>query len=485
MSITINNLFFSFDDQHGWPNYYYVVGNDTYYAHSQDQARYNNQQWTQIQSFTVNPHRSDIIVLTLKHGHSYAPMLYQWDFNENQLYELIPRPQDYQTIIHSDTLYIQDPNTQTWYDLDSADEIGSVLNNYVSYIRLDEDEEEEPELPPGFRHGSVDYDVVNEIDQRFPNGITNEVFDLILRQKLTLRIDNLYYAANDPSYRYFYLISGRYYNTNLLPLTPSGNLFHITDFNVDLTGSTPYILLFRNSQGRDYPVVYQVINGLTELTPRPPPGYNRLIDITEIRVPLNTPGGVFEYPHHEARNTLNSIRNLLDQERSDIFDHIIQITQSRLSNLSLTMPMPMAFTPNVLQPVLSTMNIPQPIPGIMNMISSIPREISHPRQEETSPSLLLNQSYETLIKQLYGFPVEIPPHLIINGLKVNFISFQQVDQMLQDNKIERYILDPLLQPWAGAPNQPNRILTIFGKNGITYLVKARYDKVTNQIFPHV
>ena len=100
---------------------------------------------------------------------------------------------------------------------------------------------------------------------------------------------------------------------------------------------------------------------------------------------------------------------------------------------------------------------------------------------------LYQLSYETLTKQLYGLPVIIPEFLILNGLKVNFIPFSQLSTI----QIQRYIIEPLLQPWAGPPvgfsgeNPMNRIITIFGTNGMTYLVKSKYDPISNQIFPPV
>jgi hypothetical protein len=96
-------------------------------------------------------------------------------------------------------------------------------------------------------------------------------------------------------------------------------------------------------------------------------------------------------------------------------------------------------------------------------------------------------SYETLIKQLYNIPAAnaVPDFLIVNGVKVNFISFQQISQKLSRNEIERYIIEPLLQPYAGNPSSLNRILTMFDKNGMTYLVKAQYNPTTNQISPPV
>lgn len=95
------------------------------------------------------------------------------------------------------------------------------------------------------------------------------------------------------------------------------------------------------------------------------------------------------------------------------------------------------------------------------------------------PDQLPQQSYETLVKQLYGLPVVLPEFLIVNDLKLRFIPFSQLSTI----QIERYIIEPLLQPWAGPTNTQNRILTIFGTNGMTYLVKAKYDQATNQIFP--
>ena len=98
-----------------------------------------------------------------------------------------------------------------------------------------------------------------------------------------------------------------------------------------------------------------------------------------------------------------------------------------------------------------------------------------------STDQLAQLSYETLVKQLYGLPVELPQFLIVNDLRLEFIPFSQLSSI----QIERYIIEPLLQPWAGPPSTQNRIITIFGTNGMTYLVKALYDQATNRIFPPV
>jgi hypothetical protein len=87
---------------------------------------------------------------------------------------------------------------------------------------------------------------------------------------------------------------------------------------------------------------------------------------------------------------------------------------------------------------------------------------------------LSKESYNTLLRQLYGLPVELPKSLVVNGIHANFVSFEEADNMISKNKIERFFIDSELQPWSGPPSTQNRIVTLFGKNGITYLVKARY-----------
>ena len=97
-------------------------------------------------------------------------------------------------------------------------------------------------------------------------------------------------------------------------------------------------------------------------------------------------------------------------------------------------------------------------------------------EEETIIENNISASYEVLLKQLYNLPITLPD---------NFVSFEQISQMLSSGQIKRFILDPELQPYAGNPSSPNRILTMFDNNGMTYLVRSRYDQTTNQIFAPV
>lgn len=132
---------------------------------------------------------------------------------------------------------------------------------------------------------------------------------------------------------------------------------------------------------------------------------------------------------------------------------------------------------------LSNRSTESTIPGGVHNISSS-NNAQVVNNSSTEPTIF-ELSYTTLLKQLYEIPFEMPKFLILNGLHVKFIPFEEAAKMLSKHKIERYIIDPILQPWAGKTDSLNRIVTLFGKNGITYLVKARYDQPTNQIFSPV
>jgi hypothetical protein len=101
---------------------------------------------------------------------------------------------------------------------------------------------------------------------------------------------------------------------------------------------------------------------------------------------------------------------------------------------------------------------PHPVGGIIINIENSPRNwVINPQPPELEviepvERLSVNKinkigeqvfSYETLIKQLYGLPIELSQYLIINGIRANFISFQEIANMLSKNQIERYIIDPL------------------------------------------
>ena len=113
------------------------------------------------------------------------------------------------------------------------------------------------------------------------------------------------------------------------------------------------------------------------------------------------------------------------------------------------------------------------ISTIFNAIITIgltPGYPTHLENEEVSsilPDFL--PSYDILLRQLYHLPIETLD---------NLIPFEQLSSV----QITRYNIDPLLQPYA---NHPNNIITIHDNHGISYLVKAKYNSITNKIFPPV
>lgn len=73
-----------------------------------------------------------------------------------------------------------------------------------------------------------------------------------------------------------------------------------------------------------------------------------------------------------------------------------------------------------------------------------------------------------------------PEFVLIHGLRVGFIRFSEFKRMYRAKKIFRYMIDENVQKLA---QNPNTFITVFGVNGITYLLNAFYDKEKNLIHP--
>jgi hypothetical protein len=82
-----------------------------------------------------------------------------------------------------------------------------------------------------------------------------------------------------------------------------------------------------------------------------------------------------------------------------------------------------------------------------------------------------------------------------NKIQQQLTTLDNVNFLLQNEYIIRWEIDPSLQTWAvpsgNLPglrintNNPNKIITFYGREGQIYYVKARYDQNTNQILPSV
>lgn len=110
-----------------------------------------------------------------------------------------------------------------------------------------------------------------------------------------------------------------------------------------------------------------------------------------------------------------------------------------------------------------------------------------PRPEENIKSIqpetsdLIRDSFETLMRRLYNMPVELPSTLTVNDTIVPFINFDTASFLISQGKIINHEVNPLLQPWAGYPGTPNRIITLLDEDENVYLVKVRL--VNGKIHP--
>ncbi len=286
---------------------------------------------------------------------------------------------------------------------------------------------------------------------------------------MSLVVDNLYSfgVADGLETDYAYIINNNVYHVDLERGEESVNDIisegeQVSEFVVDPNGSQIIAISISGTI-----ILYQQLSTgqFVELINRPNLSSDQLLNITVLEVPL--PNGreinrVFQ--RLPLRNVDSSIIRRLEQlmegqpVTNDIYDQIL------------------------------------------NVLRSVNPQTSY-NISQSQQNTLMESSYQTLVKQLYGLPVQLPEYLIINGLRTNFIPFEQVGQMLQNRQIERYIIDPIVQPWSGKPEglqrplhsnaaqlpptSPNRILTIFARDGTTYLVKAQYNQQTNQIFSPV
>lgn len=74
----------------------------------------------------------------------------------------------------------------------------------------------------------------------------------------------------------------------------------------------------------------------------------------------------------------------------------------------------------------------------------------------------------------------LPEFIILNGDIIHFISLFQVQQLVEQNQIDKCYIDPELQYVAG--EFPNKIITIRLKNNTIHLVKAKLDAMISTIY---
>lgn len=247
-------------------------------------------------------------------------------------------------------------------------------------------------------------------------------------------INNLYFSNNEDFSKFYYKINDQFYDAEIIqPVPEPDDLEEYPSFSIDLNGSQLLVI-----QGSMEDAIYQQSsNGnFDKITPSSYRDNHNFLNVVVLNIAIERNGRVEKLPLRPIDPII--VRRIIDTYTGTVLNDDSSDEILRLLN----------------QPVVVENN-------------------------------LIKESYETLLKQIYGLPTVLPEFLVINGLNIPFISFPEVSKI----QIERYTIDPLLQPWAGYPtglpnkNLTNKIITIFGRNGMTYLVKAKYDQSTNQIFP--
>lgn len=247
-----------------------------------------------------------------------------------------------------------------------------------------------------------------------------------------------YYIGSDPKPRFYYYINNKLYNVRSfykMNLDFSNYFKLMPSFTIDPTGSqiiavslSYQIMLYQKLQtGRFVPILSEPVT-YGQLDPDEEPEIN----VSILRVPDNNHKeinlGYFELSPSWIRSSIRDFDNT-----RNFADVLYKLNNDRHDSFSVI------FNPE-------------------NYLECNQKDV-----------------YQ-ILKDTYS---KLPDSLIINNLKVNILSFQEIADMLNKGLIERYIIDPLLQPYV---QPPYSILTFFAKNGVTYLSKVRYDQTHNQIF---
>lgn len=94
----------------------------------------------------------------------------------------------------------------------------------------------------------------------------------------------------------------------------------------------------------------------------------------------------------------------------------------------------------------------------------------------------LRDQMEALTRRLYKiYPVDLPKEIEFDGKMCKVLSVAEIKEKLDAGEIERMLLAPLLQAYAGSYRGDNRLLTFYTKDGSIYHVRASYN-VTNNKF---
>ena len=101
-----------------------------------------------------------------------------------------------------------------------------------------------------------------------------------------------------------------------------------------------------------------------------------------------------------------------------------------------------------------------------------------------TPPELITKSFSQLNSLLYKLPsvsLPSPLQLTINGPTAEIIDYNRFSTLSSSDQVGSVDVNPFLQPWAGAPGTPNKILTVIDKNNNVYIVLIKI--VEGKAFP--
>ena len=434
----------------------YIINNRVYNINLE---RYNDDEinnivtnWNLVPSFEVDPQGSDILIIESYNKY----MLYQKRSN-GLFVELIPR-MDSEPFARSEVSLIKIPFPNGWE-----------TDNIFMTIELEQ----------------IDDTIFNRLNNI--SGTYDEILSLLNQpivtnpRMITIApntwpgFGGLFYNNADGGFDY--IIHSLVYNTDLqrtdqYTVNEVLSWSLVPSFEVDTQSSDILIIESDNRY-----MLYQQIDGVfVELLPRQPGSFD---EYDSYRLVIPSDDGVEiedEYSAIQLDTISQPIFRRLNGQPAT-YDEILSLLNQPRSTYQASMIATSIYNPNRItnQRPLDDMyneilNQQRPLDDMYNEILN--------QQRNNTTNTLFKESYETLLKKLYNLPVLLPEFLTINGTKINFIPFSQVSSI----QIQSYKIDPLLQPWS---DKTNKIITLFDSNGTTYLVKAQYDPVTNQIFPPI
>jgi hypothetical protein len=93
--------------------------------------------------------------------------------------------------------------------------------------------------------------------------------------------------------------------------------------------------------------------------------------------------------------------------------------------------------------------------------------------------------YRSPLEPIKLSDIKLKEYVVINGTKHNLTSYNDIRNLVISGNISHHVVDPSLQVWITDSSKGNRIVTLFGKNGMIYYIKAQYDPISRTMLPAI